>query len=147
ELCDASHPRRETNPDRHAEDFLGELGRALEENRAASEDDAGRELLEHAGVFDALPNDREDLFDAWLDDVAENTARRAARLLAAHAGHFDLLVVGDHTPERAAEEALQPVRLGHRRAKARSDVVRGCCRRPERRSSGRSPLARSTAGE
>ena len=76
------------------------------------------------GVLDALADDGEDLLDARLDDVAEHAARRAARLLSADARDLDLLVVGDHAAERAAEEALQAVGLGHRRAQARGDVVR-----------------------
>ena len=76
ELGDAADADREADAHRHAEDLLGELRHALEEHRAAGEDDAGRELLEQARVLDALADDGEDLLDARLDDVARARGAR-----------------------------------------------------------------------
>jgi hypothetical protein len=62
----------------HAEDLLGELGHAFHEHGAAREHDARGELLEQAGVLDALAEHGEDLLDARLDDVREDAARGRA---------------------------------------------------------------------
>src|ERR1019366_4350641 len=124
ELRDALDAGGHSHSHGHAQDLFGEVAHALEEHGAAGEHDAGAQLLEHPGVFDALANDREDLFDARLDDVAEHAPGALSGHVTADAGDLDLLVVADHAPERAARQALQPVGLGHRRAEARGDVAR-----------------------
>ena len=56
--------------------------------------------------------------------MSESTRRGGlARRVPADAGHLDLFVVGDHAAERAAEVALQPLGLAHRRAQPGRDVV------------------------
>src|SRR5206468_2977737 len=90
ELGDAFDSDGVTNAHGHAEDLLGELAHALEQYGASREDGAGRELLEQAGVLDALAHQGEDFLDARLDDVGEHAARGLARRVAADPRNLDL---------------------------------------------------------
>ena len=123
-LRDTADARRHSHAHRHSQNFFRELRHAFEQNCAAGENCAGGELLEKPAVFDSLTNRAKNFFDARLDDVRQNTAWRASRLMSADARHFDFFVVANHSRERATGESLQAIGFRHRRAKARGDVAR-----------------------
>src|SRR5690606_9659690 len=123
ELHDPLHAHGEAHAHRHPQDLFGALDHALHEHGTAGEHAAGADLFEQTRLFDASPGFGEDLLDARLDDVAEQTSRHAARGMAAHAGHLDLFVVGDHAAESAAVVALQTLGLRHGGAEPGRDVV------------------------
>src|SRR5581483_10048348 len=95
ELRDSLHAGGEADANRHAENLFGELRHAFEENGAARENRAGRELLEKTGVFDALANRREHFLGARLDDVGEHAPRATTGCVSADAGDLDLFFVRD----------------------------------------------------
>ena len=130
ELRDATHAHGYAKTNWHAENLFCKLAHTFHQHAATREHSSGSELVQDARVFKTLANDRENLFDPWLDDVRKHATRNLPRHVSTNSGHFDFFVVRYHSSKRTTEVAFQSLGLRHRSAQTgcqiRGDIVATC---------------------
>src|SRR4030042_4105698 len=102
---------RDSPPNRHIKDLLGQISNSFEERAAPRENNSGSEQISITRLHDFLVHQTEDFLDPRFNDLCQGISGEGSWLPSSPTGNFDGLILANQRGQGASASYLDLLRL------------------------------------